>query len=53
MRTSTLAAWAGLLPVISAHAAYLVNLGSGLEPCFAYFEGCYSVSRAIREVEST
>jgi len=44
---------AGLLPIIAAHAAYLLNVfvGSGLEAqfiCMPYFDGCVSISRAAR-----
>jgi len=44
---------AGLLPIIAAHAAYLVNLsvGSGIEAqyvCMPYIDGCVSISRAAR-----
>ena len=43
----------GLLPIIAAHAAYLVNVsvGSGIEAefiCLPYFDGCVSISRAAR-----
>ena len=39
---------AGLLPIFSANAAYLVNIGSGFEGCIPYWEGCTSVSRGVR-----
>jgi hypothetical protein len=44
---------AGLLPIIAAHASYLLNLwsGSGLAAefvCMPYVDGCVSVSRAAR-----
>jgi len=44
---------AGLLPIIAAHAAYLLNVsvGSGIEAqfvCMPYFDGCVSISRAVR-----
>jgi hypothetical protein len=48
MRISTIALMAGLCPVIAVNAAFLINLNQGLEACFPYIEGCYSVSRAVR-----
>jgi hypothetical protein len=44
---------AGLLPILAAHAAYLLNLytGSGIAPefvCMPYFDGCVSISRGVR-----
>lgn len=44
---------AGLLSIVAAHAAYLVNLaaGSGLPAefvCLPYLDGCVSISRAAR-----
>lgn len=39
---------AGVLPVVSVNAAYLVNIALGFEACFPYLEGCASVSRAVR-----
>jgi len=44
---------AGLLPIIAAHAAYLLNVsvGSGIEAqyvCMPYIDGCVSISRAAR-----
>ncbi len=44
---------AGLLPLIAAHAAYLLNIfaGTDLLPqfvCFPYTDGCVSISRAAR-----
>jgi hypothetical protein len=44
---------AGLLPIVAAHAAYVVNFQSdaGLLPeyrCMPYVDGCVSVSRAAR-----
>jgi hypothetical protein len=39
---------AGLLPVIAANAAFLINIDAGLEACIPYWEGCMSVSRGVR-----
>lgn len=44
---------AGLLPLIAAHAAYLLNIFAGTELlpqfiCFPYTDGCVSISRAAR-----
>lgn len=52
-RSARIALLAGLLPVVAAHGAYLVNIaaGDGLEPrfiCMPYLEGCVSISRASR-----
>ena len=46
-------ALAGALPIIAAHAAYLLNLWSGSTlaaefVCMPYLDGCVSVSRAAR-----
>jgi len=47
-RNSQIAALAGLLPVLAANAAFLVNVHGGLEGCFPYWDGCYSVSGGVR-----
>ena len=39
---------AGLLPIIAANAAFLINTGAGMESCMPYWEGCMSVSRGVR-----
>ena len=44
---------AGVLPIVAATAAYLLNLrfGQQLDPrfaCFPFTEGCVSISRAVR-----
>jgi len=44
---------AGVLPIVAATAAYLLNLryGQQLEPrfaCFPFTDGCVSISRAVR-----
>jgi hypothetical protein len=44
---------AGLLPILAAHAAYLLNVwvGSGIDAqfvCMPYFDGCVSISRGVR-----
>ena len=43
----------GLLPILAAHGAYLLNVlvGTGLAPefvCMPYLDGCASISRAAR-----
>jgi hypothetical protein len=43
-----IAVCAGLLLILAANSALLINFQYGLEPCFPYWEGCYSVSRGIR-----
>ena len=44
---------AGLLPIVAAHLAYLLNIWTGTELapefiCMPYFDGCVSISRAAR-----
>ena len=39
---------AGLLPMVAANAAFMINAILGMEACFPYWEGCMSVSRGIR-----
>ena len=48
MRGSTVVALAGLIPIVAANIAFQININAGLEACFPYWEGCYSVSRGIR-----
>jgi hypothetical protein len=49
MKHAVRATWvAALVPIISVNAAFLANLAAGLEGCFPYLEGCYSVSRGVR-----
>jgi hypothetical protein len=50
---SAFALLAGLLPMVAAHAAYLLNVheGAGLAAefvCMPYLDGCVSISRAAR-----
>lgn len=47
--------WAALLvPVLAANLAYLISANDGLVPwCFAYLEGCTSISRAARVGDAT
>jgi hypothetical protein len=50
---TAIVALAGALPIVAAHAAYLMNLwhGGELPPefvCMPYLDGCVSVSRAAR-----
>ena len=52
-RSAAILLLAGLLPILAAHAAYLLNIyaGSELDPryiCQPYLEGCVSISRAAR-----
>ncbi len=39
---------AGLVPVLAANGALLINSHHGFEACFPYWEGCMSVSRGVR-----
>lgn len=49
MKRAVWVAWAAAwVPILSVNAAFLINLGAGLEGCFPYIEGCHSVSRGIR-----
>ncbi len=48
IRRAKIAILAGLLPVFAVNIALLMNINTGLEACFPYWEGCYSVSRGIR-----
>jgi len=53
IKPSTPVFLAGLLPIIAAHAAYVLNIlvGTGLSSeytCFPYLDGCVSISRAAR-----
>ena len=49
MKRAVWIAWAAaLVPIVSVNAAFMINLGAGLEGCFPYVEGCYSVSRGVR-----
>jgi len=50
---TVIALLSGLLPILAAHAAYLLNIHAGthLAPefiCVPYFDGCVSISRAAR-----
>jgi len=50
---TAIVALAGALPIVAAHAAYLLNLRYGSEiaaefVCMPYLDGCVSVSRAAR-----
>ncbi|MEJ8568706.1 hypothetical protein [Elongatibacter sediminis] len=53
-RPHILAFLCGLLPILAAHLAYVLNWFAGAEPlaaeyrCFPYWDGCVSVSRAVR-----
>jgi hypothetical protein len=53
IRPATIAFLTGLLPIIAAHAAYLLNVVVGTElatqyVCMPYLDGCVSISRATR-----
>lgn len=39
---------AGLVPIAAVHLAYAINLDHGLVGCRPYWDGCMSVSRAVR-----
>ena len=44
-----LALLSGLVPIVAVHLAWVLNVFSGDAPaCFAYWDGCVSVSRAAR-----
>lgn len=47
-RAAGLAWAAAVVPIFSVNAAFLINVGAGLEGCFPYLEGCFSVSRGVR-----
>ena len=47
-RGLTVSALAGLIPVIAVNLALAININAGLDACFPYWEGCLSVSRAVR-----
>jgi hypothetical protein len=49
IRPAHIALLAGLLPLMAVHVAWLVNASTGeLAFCIPYWEGCMSVSRAVR-----
>ncbi len=49
----TRAAWfavaAGALPIVAVNLAFWINVQAGLPGCFPYIDGCYSVSRGVRD----
>jgi hypothetical protein len=49
----TRAAWfallAGAVPVLAVNLAFWLNVQAGLPGCFPYLDGCYSVSRGVRD----
>lgn len=47
-RTATTTAAAGLLPVLAVLVAWWLNLAHGFDPCNPFWDGCTSVSRAVR-----
>jgi hypothetical protein len=47
--TAGLAFAAGLVPILSVHAAYAINVAAEtVQACNPYWDGCLSVSRAVR-----
>lgn len=40
---------AGLLPIVVVNLAFWLNVQHGLAGCFPYVEGCWSVSRGVRD----
>lgn len=48
IRHSKIAILAGFLPVLAVNIAVWINMTAGLEACFPYWDGCFSVSRGIR-----
>jgi hypothetical protein len=40
---------AGALPILAVNLAFWINVQEGLPGCFPYLEGCWSVSRAVRD----
>jgi hypothetical protein len=40
---------AGALPILAVNLAFWVNVQEGLPGCFPYLDGCWSVSRAVRD----
>jgi hypothetical protein len=39
---------AGLLPILAVHLAFALNIRDGMGACIPYWDGCLSVSRAVR-----
>ena len=48
-RASWSAIVAGALPIIAVNLAFWINVQEGLPGCFPYLDGCWSVSRAVRD----
>jgi hypothetical protein len=40
---------AGVLPILAVNLAFWINVQEGLAGCFPYLDGCWSVSRAVRD----
>lgn len=40
---------AGALPILAVNLAFWINVQEGLPGCFPYLDGCWSVSRAVRD----
>ncbi len=52
-RSARRACWsalvAGVLPILAVNFAFWMNTQDGLAGCFPYLDGCWSVSRAVRD----
>ena len=48
-RTAWVSLVAGLLPIVAVNLAFWLNVQAGLPGCFPYIDGCYSVSRGVRD----
>ncbi len=48
-RTAWFSLLAGLLPIVAVNVAFWLNVQAGLPGCFPYIDGCYSVSRGVRD----
>ena len=52
-RSTRRACWsalvAGVLPILAVNLAFWFNVQDGLAGCFPYIDGCWSVSRAVRD----
>ena len=48
-RVAWFALLAGALPILAVNLAFWLNVQAGLPGCFPYLDGCYSVSRGVRD----